>query len=67
MPNLADVFAYFYQTDLPTLDLIIGEAARIRAERKREEVGPNAVGKLSVALGEVAWTEDHYHNGKRRL
>lgn len=67
MPNMADVFAYLYQTDLPTLDLIIGEAARIRAERKRKEAEYSTVGKLQVGLGEVAWTKDDYPNGKGRL
>jgi hypothetical protein len=34
MHKLADLFSYLYFEDLPTLDLIILEANRIRAERR---------------------------------
>ena len=35
MYSLSDCFAYMYAVDLHTLDLVIGEAIRILAERQR--------------------------------
>lgn len=34
MHNLADVFAFFYSTDLANLDRVINEGIRIRNERR---------------------------------
>jgi hypothetical protein len=36
MKNLSDIFAELYLVDLDTLDEIIVEAERIRAERRRD-------------------------------
>jgi hypothetical protein len=35
MHNLSDLFFYLYFVDLHTLELVIGEARRILAERQR--------------------------------
>ena len=36
MNDLGYIFAVMYSIDLETLDLVIGEAYRIRAERRRD-------------------------------
>jgi len=48
--TLSDVFAYFYEADLATLNQIISEAGRIRAERE-QDANPAAVGGASLLPG----------------
>lgn len=36
MPELSDVFALLYGTDLQTLRLVVEEAARVLAQREQE-------------------------------
>jgi hypothetical protein len=44
MTQLSDVFAYFYEVELATLDRIIDEAARVRIERAQNAKPATAAG-----------------------
>ena len=53
MDALGDVFYEMYRVDLQTLDLIIGEAQRIRAERQGNALleAPTASGSDGRSVG----------------
>jgi len=49
MIQLADIFAYLYVVDLAVLDVIIGEATRIRKERQANAL--QELGRAGVFSG----------------
>jgi hypothetical protein len=50
MFNFADLFAFMYATDLEALDLIVEEAVRILAERKRDAGEEEPLAKIPAGI-----------------